>query len=368
MKNKPIVCLATSEQLLKKVPLLTNWVEAYNKYFKLQIKDQVLTAENVDYGLLNETYVAVLIRHKLPLQFTEQITIPIFAQHELPFISLGSYNKQFIYLSDKSYLKYYPQANEKLNLVRDNVDIPEKKYDLLFIGTFGLRSESKTKLAKTLKESSFMKRFVNDFSSLSILFEKVRRKNFVYNLVSRFRNEKYLGLTNWSLQHQVREERRNKIIDELEKLVSENVKICIITNKRGKKNIPTKLLDEAEVIYDVDYTRELSGAISDSKFVITSTPFHQSILNERFVLSLENGAIPLVEPFPQYLQFDAVSKFNLLFDYSERNFSSTFLPLSDLSETKYLEIYDQLKTQVSLKYSETQFSEKLNSLILNNNK
>lgn len=363
---KPIVCMAEAGQIARNVPLLTNWVVTFNNYFDVSVKEPILKAEEVCFKTLNETYSAVFVRHSLAQKFIDQIKIPIFAQHEMPFRYIGQFNPRFTYLSDKSYLRYFPKGEEKINLIRKSKGVGEKKYDLLFVGTFGLRSRPKTKLAASFQKNDEAKNYINNFRSLMEIFTEHYASSRKYKIRLKTMSREKQGLTNWSFQHQIREERRSYLVDELEKLVSQGVRICIVTNANGVDYLSANLKEKADIKINVSFENELPQVVSQSKYVVVSTPFHQSILNERFVLALENGSIPIVEPFPQYMQLSSVTSNDLLFDYDHKSLSSVFNGFQKLSDEEYMRKYQVLYNEVLSLYSESEFSKKLAIIIARN--
>jgi len=84
------------------------------------------------------SYDAVYTRHSFPLNLINKIRIPVFAQHEFPFNSMDILSPRLIYLTDKTYTKYYPKAEKQIQFAKYSYGkkLRNRKYDVLFMGRF----------------------------------------------------------------------------------------------------------------------------------------------------------------------------------------------------------------------------------------
>lgn len=349
--KKPIIYIVNGENLNT---IRKDWLEAFNSQDFSEswiIEYSSLTKDKVNF--INDNYSAIIIRETQfgnndSYEFLSQFNIPVFSQLEFPYLYLNNLKKDRIYLTDKSYLHLFPKAEIQFDFIRHtSIDyIPsQKEFDVLFIGTMGLRSFPKNvKIIDQANKYSYMNRYINNFNTTDEIFKDLG-KNFLRYRFFKWRNSLMaVKKVEWFLQHQIRSHRRNKILQELERLSDMGYKVAFVTNEKAKLFLPHSVLSKFKIFYDLSLNDELPKLAAQSSLVIVQTPMHHSLINERFLLAIENGAIPLVEAYPQYQEIYKGYNNKLFFDYTENNLSEKVSVLLkdriNLNQT-----YDELKNR-----------------------
>lgn len=280
-------------------------------------------------------YDAIYTRHTLPAELIEKIKLPIFAQHEFPFNSMGEFNSKCIYLTDASYTEFFPNA-EKQTIYANfsyHKNLTERKYDILFLGRFQpskneyILNKSKSNIFQYIIFRILRNDIIKKTGSIKSSKELIKDTKFIKPL-SLFLKDRYKIY--WHLLHSLRNKRRELIVNDLYKLSKKERQICLIIDKVSKYRV--KKHKNIDLFFDKNES-EVEELMKNSKTVVVQTPMHLSIYNERFISALNTGCIPLVEPYPQYKEFFKSFNQNHFFDYSANSlYQTTENVLTNLDE------------------------------------
>lgn len=270
-------------------------------------------------------YDAIYTRHTLPAELIEQIKLPIFAQHEFPFNSMGKFNSKCIYLTDVSYTEFFPNA-EKQTIYANfshHKNLTERKYDILFLGRFQARkneyilNKNKSNILQYIIFLILRNYIIKKTNLINSSKELIEDTKFIKPL-SLLLRDKYRIY--WHLLQSLRNKRRDLIVNDLYKLSKKGRQVCLIIDKASKYRV--KKHKNIDLFFDKNES-EVEELMKNSKTVVVQTPMHLSIYNERFVSALNTGCIPLVEPYPQYKEFFKSFEQNYFFDYSAKSLYQT---------------------------------------------
>jgi len=258
-----------------------------------------------DLATINDTS-CVFARHDIDADTLSKIRVPVFIQHEMPYMYIDQFKEDVTYLTDKSYLALFPEAKVMPQYLDTAETISDKEFDLVFIGT-----------NKRIFDYTWIFRFFiarwgrNFFGTLDEVVSGTRFSWFTKCFrffASRKSFYKFLWLLNW----EIRAERRKEIIRQLKNLSSKGVKIAVVSD-----NVIKQELESEEIaLFDRMSWAEVEDLIKRTKITICTTPLHRSILNERFISAIKFDSIPLFEPYPQYLNICSESSEKFVFDYS----------------------------------------------------
>ena len=285
------------------------------------IKKDIYYASNLpdDFVERINLYDAVYTRHSFPLNIIDKIKVPIFVQHEVPYKTMSILNSKLIYLTDKSYIKYCPNAEEQINFAKYSYGkkLQDRKYDVLFMGRY----------AKNKNEYGLNKYKTNIIQFVLYKFYSLNMKKNVNNFLT---SEKLISLIKgigickiffkdvfvfyWRLIHSIRNTRREIIIKQLLKLADNGYKVCLVIDKSSRHRI--KKHKNIDFFYDKNLI-EIEKLMSNSKTTVVQTNTVNSIYDERFISSLYTGSIPLTEPYPQYKKFFKSFYLNFFFDFTK---------------------------------------------------
>jgi len=276
--------------------------------------------ENVDDDLIkviNTSYDAVFLRPSYKGTWINFINIPIIMQSETPLNILNKISDKYIYATDSSFLKFYPRSYALplalVSKVLKPVPWHDKIYDAIYLGRYSEgKNEGSIWLKWLLKRSGipFIDKIVptvelancSIFSRVKDLFLKLGFQNNYY---------KYL----WHLQHMVRNKRRDILVDDAIHAAKNGMKVCFVTDKLGASRLPD--INGLEVFHDISLAK-LEQLVARSKFSVVQTPFHFSMLNERFVFAIYSGAIPIYDNYPQYGPIVGDKGVYLTYNYTDK--------------------------------------------------
>lgn len=327
---------AIKDIFAQRLQILNNKVNCSDDYFFTE----ELSDEEIN--KINQKYDAIYTRHTIiKEEHINLITIPIFSQHECPLCYVGHLNKKIIYLTDKSYIKYFPKAEIGIEQVvfQERINFNKRKYDIIFVGSNVAKNRPDTILFNIFKY--YMNKYVNLTMSSDEIFDDLSFSSYLFRIVNRVMKKEKAYKLFWFLLHYLRYERRKKIIDEIYKLADKNHKICFITNENPKSKLPKH--QNIYFKYDLKWFGGVSEYAKKSKFFIVQTPLHHSILNERFTSALENGCIPLCENYPQYTEILEEYSDKLVFNYDKFSLSTKIMVLQELSTQKSNLMLDTIK-------------------------
>lgn len=264
-------------------------------------------------------YDAVYTRHSFPANIIDKIKVPILAQHEFPFHQMSMLNSKLIYLTDKSYIKYFPKAKQIKQFAKYSYGkkLEDRKYDVLFMG----------RCIKNKNEYRLNSYKTNIIQFLLYKFYSVYLSKKINNLLT---SEQLINQLNgigickiffkdvfkfyWHLIHSIRNRRREIIITQLLKLADDGYKVCLVIDKLSKLRF--KKHRNIDFFYDKNLL-EIRRLMSDSKTTVVQSNTVQSSYDERFISSLFTGSLPLTEKYPLYKKFFKSFKLNFFFDYTK---------------------------------------------------
>jgi hypothetical protein len=236
----------------------------------------------------------------------------IYVANENPLWYYGKLSKSVHYLTDESFLDFYPSASSLPNIcVRKSFgSSKERDIDVLFIA-----SKRGGNFVGHHDVFEYAKNLINNFNSL-FLTSEVKQKAILGVLHG---NEEYVPLVqNLNGAGQLVRFLRRLIIEQsLADLSKEGLKIVSFgdfpeSDSRIERH---KYLDHSQI----------EEYFCRSKLVVSTTPNHTSLLSERFVASLAYGSIPVFEPFPQYCIFPGWEDYS--FTYETNVFKNTIVKI-----------------------------------------
>lgn len=146
------------------------------------------------------------------------------------------------------------------------------------------------------------------------------------------------------MQHSLRNLRRDNIVESVYRLADSGKKICFVTSEKSKRFLTDH--ENIDFLFDLDWHKEVMPLAKQTRYLICQTPLHTSILNERFVVAMQSGCVPLVEAYPQYLRH--VPR-QYVFDYGEKTIEKIY---SCIEENKIARDWSIMKETLSREHSE----------------
>ena len=151
----------------------------------------------------------------------------------------------------------------------------------------------------------------------------------------------YLPIFFQRINQSVRWHRRRVIQRQLMKISEDGYNVTVF----GDMILDSKMINyRGNMNYD-----DIEKYFLRAKIIICTTPNHLSMLNERFVAAVRYGAIPLIEPYPQYMVRSGAHK-DFQYNYVKDNLYHKCLGILK-NYTVFMTAYDEYSNEISRKYS-----------------